>query len=328
MEPYCGKGEISLLYSHYILFFYHYSMLKNWHSASAVTRAHLQMHLSIFLWGLTGVLGRGIALSEGLLVWYRMLLVSLSLLLFVWWKRENLRVGGVTFLKLAGIGSLLTIHWLFFYGAIKYSNVSMTLSVFATTTLFTALFEPLVTGKKFNPSEIVYSLIAIAGIGVITYSDENNFKLGIILALLAAFTGSFFNIFNKNLVNKLSSSVVSFYEISTGFAVLTLFMPLYVNWTQPQQLFPTISDWILLLVLAVVCTHVTLILSLNALRHLSAFTLNLAINLEPVYGILLAFVFFHENKELNGLFFAGAFLVVLSVVLHAWFQPKAGEKQP
>lgn len=294
-------------------------MLGSYHSQTDVTKAYLQMHLSILLWGATGVLGRGIDLSEGLLVWYRMLIVSASLFLYVKLTGISLKVSRQHLGKLLLIGTLLMVHWLFFYGAIKYSNVSITLSLFASTTLFTALIEPLITEKKFNRAELLYSVMAMAGIGLIFYSDENSYGTGIVLALLAAFVGAFFNILNKSVVKELPSSVVSFYEIFTGVAVLTVFLPLYIAAFKPAKLLPDGTDWLLLLVLAIVCTHVTLILSLNALRHLSAFTLNLAINLEPIYGIALAFLFFNESSQLNQWFFVGSAIILLSVLLHAYF---------
>lgn len=277
------------------------------------------MHFSILLWGATGVLGRGIELNEGLLVWYRMLIVSASLFLYIKFRGISLQVSRKNFWRLFSVGTILMVHWLFFYGAIKYSNVSITLSLFASTTLFTALIEPVITEKKFDKAELLYSVMAMAGIGIIFYSDENSYGIGIILALLAAFIGAFFNILNKNVVKELPSSVVSFYEIATGMAVLTLFLPLYIWLFKPVKLFPNGKDWLLLVVLAIVCTHVTLILSLNALRHLSAFTLNLSINLEPIYGIALAFVFFNEAKQLNHWFFIGSVIIMLSVLLHAYF---------
>jgi len=286
------------------------------------------MHLSIILWGATGVLGRGIELSEGMLVWYRLIITSASLGAYVFLAGKSFKVSKKKFWILFGIGVLLMVHWLFFYGAIKYSNVSVTLSLFSSTTLFTALLEPLVSKKKFNKMELLYSLMAMAGIGIIFYSDENSFTIGIILALLAAFIGSFFNIFNKDVVKEVSSEVVSFYEIFSGLIVLTLALPLYMHFFHPAKFFPNNSDWALLLVLAVACTHITLILSLNALKHLSAFTLNLSINLEPVYGIALAFLIFGENKKLNSGFFIGTAVIMLSVVLHSWFASRQENIKP
>jgi drug/metabolite transporter (DMT)-like permease len=291
-------------------------------SPAETRRAYLQMHVSIILWGATAVLGRGIQLTEGLLVWYRIIIASSTLLLFIWATNKSLKVSRGNFIRLFGIGTLLMVHWLFFYGAIKYSNVSFTLSLFSSTTLFTALMEPLVTHKKFNKVELLYSLMAMAGICLIFYSDTNAYTVGLVLALLAAFVGAFFNILNKRVVAEMESSVVSFYELLSGLLMLTLFLPLYLHIFKPVKLVPNNEDWALLCILAIACTNVTLILSLNALRHLSAFTLNLAINLEPVYGIALAFLIFGENKNLNAGFFAGTALIMLSVALHSYFTNK------
>jgi len=303
-------------------------MLSRYHSKSDITKAYIQMHISIILWGATAVLGRGIELSEGMLVWYRLIITSASLALYIFFLKKSFRVSKPMFWKLFGIGALLMVHWLFFYGAIKYSNVSITLSVFSSTSLFTALIEPVVSKKKFNWIELLYSAMAMCGIGIIYYSDKNSFSVGIILALLAAFIGAFFNILNKDVVKKVSSEVVSFYEIFSGLIVLTLFLPFYISYFQPTKLFPDNTDWLLLFVLAIACTHVTLILSLNALKHLSAFTLNLSINLEPVYGIALAFIIFGENKNLNKWFFIGTGIIMLSVVLHSYFASKSKEDEP
>ena len=161
--------------------------------------------------------------------------------------------------------------------------------------------------------------MAICGIGIIFYSDENSYSVGIILAVIAAFIGAFFNILNKEVVNKVSSEVISFYEIFSGLLVLTALLPFYISYFHPAKLFPNRSDWTLLFILAVACTHITLILSLNALKHLSAFTLNLSINLEPVYGIALAFLIFGENKNLNVGFFVGTAIIMATVIVHAWF---------
>lgn len=290
-------------------------------------RAQIYMHLSILLWGFTGVLGKGITLSEGLLVWWRMLLVTISLGLQMLLTGKSFRVPKRLFWIMTGIGILLMVHWLFFYGAIKYSNVSITLSCFSTTSLFTALLEPTITKKKFSISEIAFSLLGIVGIGFIFF-DGLEYALGIFLALMAAFVGSFFNIFNKNVVNELSPDVVSFYEMLTGFIALTIAMPLYIYIFNTKQILPSVDDWGLLVFLALICTHITLILSLAALKHLSAFTLNLAINLEPVYGIALAFLFFGENKLLKPGFYIGTGIILLSVIAHAVWQRKFEVKQP
>ena len=301
-------------------------MLSVYNSKSNITKAYIQMHLSIILWGATGVLGRGIQLSEGMLVWYRLIITTCSLGIYIFMTGESFRVSKPMFWKLFGIGALLMVHWLFFYGAIKYSNVSITLSLFSSTTLFTALIEPVITKKKFNRMELLYSVMAMCGIGLIFYSDENSYTVGIILALVAAFIGSFFNIFNKDVVKKISSEVVSFYEIFSGLVALTIFLPVYIWFFHPVKLFPANTDWVMLFILSIACTHITLILSLNALKYLTAFTLNLSINLEPVYGIALAFLIFRENKNLNAGFFAGTAIIMLSVILHSYFSKEENDE--
>ncbi len=282
------------------------------------------MHLSILLWGFTGVLGRAIQLQEGMLVWWRVLITSLTLLLYLKYTGKSLHVSRKMFLRLTGIGALLAVHWLFFYGAIKYSNVSITLSTFASTALFTAILDPIVHRKKVRNDEIAFSLLALFGVWLI-FSTETHFSLGIILALLAAFVGAFFNILNKEIVSTVSPDVITFYEIFGGFLSLSIFMPLYIYIFNPQQFLPNGNDWILLLFLSVVCTQITMILSLSALKHLSAFTLNLAINLEPVYGIALAFMIYRENKDLHWGFFAGSAVIMLGVLLHAIYASKTNK---
>jgi drug/metabolite transporter (DMT)-like permease len=294
-------------------------MISRYQSLSNTTKAYIQMHLSVLLWGATGVLGRGIDLNEALLVWYRIGIVSVSLFLYIKFTHGKLLVTKTQLKNLFIIGATLMVHWLFFYGAIKYSNVSITLSLLSSASIFTALLEPVITKKKFNKAELLFSLMAVGGIGLIFYSDENAYTLGIILALIAAFLGAFFNILNKDIVTQLSSSVVSFYEIFFGFLILTVLMPLYIHLFEPVKLLPNTNDWIMLFILAIACTHFTLILSLNALRYLSAFTLNLSINLEPVYGIALAFLIFNENENLNTGFFIGTAIILLSVLLHSYY---------
>lgn len=285
-------------------------------------KAYIYMHISILLWGLTGVLGRGIQLSEGLLVWYRMLLTVGSMLVFILYRRRSLIIPLADMPRLFAIGTLLTVHWLFFYGSIKYSTVSITLCMLATSAIFTALFEPLLTPKKFEWQEVIFGTLALVGIWLI-FAAEQVYTTGIILGLLASFVGSFFNIFNKDMVQRHSAVIVSFYEIAAGVVMLTLFLPFYIGYFHPVKLLPSSTDWLLLLILAIACTHVTLVLSLAALRHLSAFTLNLSINLEPIYGITLAFLIFHENDHLHRGFFVGAGIIMLSVMLHAIFQHRA-----
>jgi drug/metabolite transporter (DMT)-like permease len=282
-------------------------------------KAYLYMHLSILLWGLTGVLGKGIELQTGLLVWYRMVITVISMFAFIIFTGRSLKINILDFFKLCGIGTTLMIHWLFFYGAIKYSNVSIALTMLASQGLFTAILEPIVRRKKFRWDEMFFSITAIVGIYLV-FQVEEIYAKGMFFGLMAAFVGAFFNILNKDMVSKHSPILVSFYEIAAGLVVLSLFMPVYIHYAQPAKLLPSQLDWVLLLVLGVLCTHITILLSLEALKHLNVFTLNLSLNLEPIYTITLAFLIFHENRQLHSGFFLGAGIIMLSVMLEGYFQ--------
>jgi drug/metabolite transporter (DMT)-like permease len=282
-------------------------------------QAYLYMHISILLWGLTGVLGRGIELPEGLLVLYRLIIAVVSLLIHIKIVGYSLIVPTKDKLRMVGVGMLIMCHWLCFYGAIKYANVSITLCMLSSQGMFTALLEPVVMRSRFRWTEVLSSLLAMVGIWLV-FSFERGYTVGIILGLLASFIGAFFNIFNKSLVTRYPPIVVSFYEIGSGLIGLTLLLPMYISYFHCTKLVPSTTDWALLLVLAILCTHATLALSLTALKHLRAFTLNLSINLEPIYGIALAFLFFHENQQLTIGFYLGGALILGSMLLHAFFQ--------
>jgi drug/metabolite transporter (DMT)-like permease len=294
-------------------------------SSTTKKQALIMMHLSVLIWGFTGVLGRGITLQEGPLVWWRMFLVVVFMAFVFAFRKQPMKVDKKTLWQMFGIGNIIMVHWLLFYAAIKYSNVSITLSCFASTALFTALLEPLLMKKRFYAEEIVFSLIAMLGIWII-YADGSIYLTGIILALLSAFVGSFFNIFNKPVVEKTDPQIVTFYEMASGLIGLTLLLPLYEKFLPVSSFMPTPNDWWLLLFLAIICTYVTILLSLKALQHLSAFTLNLSINLEPVYGIALAFFFFEENELLNTGFYIGSGIIMFSVVAHSWWTLRRGKR--
>lgn len=298
------------------------ALIKYFKTANATRSALIQMHISVLLWGITGVLGRSIDLSEGMLVWYRLLLTIITLTAYAFWTKRFYVPKRKALLQMGGVGILLTVHWLFFYGAIKYSNISITLSMLASSALLTSLIEWIFFKKPLKRSDLLLGGLAMAGIWII-FLNEKLYFTGIVLAMIAALLGAFFNISNKPIVEKHDSVMVSLVEIFVGFMALSLFLPYYISYFDVAKLVPTTTDWVLLSILAFVCTHLTLILSLNALRHLDAFTLNLSINLEPVYGIALAFLIFHEHELLTPRFYIGGALIFLSVLLHGYYQARA-----
>lgn len=277
-------------------------------------QALLKLHTAVFLWGFTGVLGRLISLNEGLLVWYRILITVVTLYIVLKPANRLQSVSPRQRNTLFGIGALIAIHWVFFYGSIKYSNVSIALTCLSSAGLFTALLEPLFTKKKIDVSEVFLSLIAIAGIYLIFHFDPK-YKTGIVLGLICTVISCIFSILNKTQVKWIAPRTVMFFELTGGLLFLTLVLPVYLYVFPPVQFFPTLPDAGWLLIMSWICTILAMDLSLQALQKVTAFTQNLTLNLEPVYGIILAFLVYKENKYLSDWFYVGFSLIVLSVVL-------------
>ena len=277
-------------------------------------KAFIQLHIAVLLAGLTGVLGRLISLNEGLLVWYRLLITAFSLWLLAWLRRQSVRIDRRDMWRIFGVGGIAALHWVTFYGSIKYSNVSVGLVCFSAVGFFTALLEPLIMRHRIDMVELFLGFLVIVGIFFI-FKVDPHFKTGILVGLLSALLGSLFPVLNKRILKRVSSENVTLYELSGGFLILTLLMPLYLYLFPAPSLLPGWRDWIWLLVLSWACTVLAFNLSMSALQHISAFTVNLSYNLEPVYGILLAFVLFREDKYLNKGFYIGFCLILLSIIL-------------
>lgn len=276
--------------------------------------ALIKLHIAIFLWGFTGVLGRTIELNEGLLVWYRILITVVSLFILMKWKKELEKVPFKTMLQLFGIGAIVALHWVCFYGSIKYANVSIALICFSSSGVLTALLEPLMTKKKMVLVEVLLGLIGIAGIYLIFHFDTR-YRMGIIIGFISTVLSVLFSILNKRTVAKVAPKTMMMYELTGGLLMLSFLMPVYLHYFPTTKLFPSSFDWIWLLLLSWVCTVYAMDLSLQALQKVSAFTQNLTLNLEPVYGIILAFFIYHENKDLSESFYIGFALILVAVSL-------------
>ena len=277
-------------------------------------KAFFQLHLAVFLAGFTAILGKLITLNEGLLVWYRLVITVATLFIIFYFKKQFKKLALKDALKIFGVGAIVAIHWVTFYGSVKYANVSVALVCFSATGFFTALLEPFILKRRLVLIELVLGVMAIAGIYII-FDFHPQYKLGIVFGIISAIGSALFPIFNKEFVKKFTPQVVTLYELTGGLVVLTLFIPLYLMQFPALYYLPTASDWLWLLVLAWFCTVLSFNLQLNALKKISAFTANLSYNLEPVYGIILAFIFFKENEELNNQFYIGLALILLSVIL-------------
>lgn len=276
--------------------------------------ALIKLHIAVFLWGFTGVLGKTIQLNEGLLVWYRLLITVASLFAVMLFKKELQKINRSQITKLAGIGAIVALHWVFFYGSIKYANVSIALICLSSAGVLTALLEPLLLRKRLIIYEVLLGLVAIVGIYLIFHFDAQ-FRTGIILGVLAALFSVIFSILNKKTVANIAPKTMMLFELGGGFLILTCLMPLYLHWFPAKSLLPTVSDWLWLILLSWICTIWAMDLSLQALKKISAFTQNLTLNLEPVYGIILAFVVYHENKDLSNTFYIGFALIFIAVII-------------
>lgn len=287
--------------------------------------ALIQLHLAIFLWGFTAILGKWISLGEFELVWLRIYMTIPMLTLFpaLWGELRRLQLKHVALLL--GIGAIVAIHWIFFYGAIKRSNASITLSTFATTAVFTALLEPFIFKKKLSGEKILFGLLACLGIYLILQASFQ-YAIGIIWGLLAAFTSALFSSFNKKIIAGKGSYAVTFVEMIGALLFLSIFYPLITDHTVSDISITSIEDLGGLLLLSFLCTAIPFVLSLNALRHVSAFTANLSLNLEPVYGIVMAMIFFRENQGLTLGFYLGTVIIVGSVFLHSYMETRASKR--
>jgi drug/metabolite transporter (DMT)-like permease len=290
-------------------------------------KALIQLHIAVFLWGFTAVLGRLITLNEGLLVWWRMALTVVTLWIILLCRG---RVEGISLSRLwkvFGAGTLVVLHWVFFYGSIKYANASIALVCLSSAGLFTSLLEPLFFRRRVIAQEIGLGLICIAGIYCIFHFDPR-YKVGIVLGIIAALLSCLFTIANKKLVTGHSSDNVTLYELTGGWLAWSLLLPLYLHFFPVTSFFPGWSDLGWLLILSWLCTVLAFTLSLHALKEITPFTLTLTYNLEPVYGILLAFMVYKENRYLGGGFYAGFGLIILSVLLQTMRLLRKTRKAP
>jgi len=272
------------------------------------------LHLAVILAGFTGVFGKLISLNEGLLVWYREVFSFIWLFLILKLFKISTAISSREKFKIARAGILLTVHWLFFYGSIKYSNISIGVVCYSLTSFFTAIFKPLISKQRYVVTELLLSLLTLLGIILIFHFDAS-YRLGIGLGVISSAFAALYTIYNERLVKHYESMVMNYYQMAGGAIALGLFLPLYLHFFPVATFFPNTKDIIYLLLLSLFCTVGLYVLFAESLKRISAFTVNLTFNLEPIYAIIMAFLFFDEGKQVNTSFYAGLFLVALSVIL-------------
>ncbi|CAM3425712.1 EamA domain-containing protein [Flavobacterium longum] len=275
-------------------------------------KSYLNLHLIVFIWGFTAVLGDLISIGEAPLVWYRMGLAIVFLLLFAGVARVNLSLPPKAIGKLVLVGFLIALHWLFFFKAIKVSNVSVTLAMFSMGAFFAAILEPIFYKRKMLWYEVFFGLIIIAGLFTIM-QVEIHFLAGILYALLSVFLGVMFTIFNGKLIQEYNPTAIAVYEFAAGFAMISIYLA-YEDLFQASFFRLSAKDWTYLVLLASVCTAYAFTASVHVMRRLTPYTVMLTTNLEPVYGIILAYFIIGDDEKMSLPFYIGSGVILATVI--------------
>ncbi len=278
------------------------------------SKSYLHLHLIVFIWGFTAVLGRLITLDALPLVWFRMLFAVFIILFYIRFKKIPITISKKVILKFLVAGLIIALHWFTFFRAIKVSNVSITLACLSTGAFFTSLIEPIFFRKKIVWYEIFFGLIVVFGL-LIIFKVEGNYIEGIILALTSAFLSASFAVINSKFVKDYDPTVISFYELSGGVLFFSVFL-LFTNSFNTEFFKLTTSDFVYLLILSSICTAYAFIASTAVMKFLSPYTVMLTINLEPIYGIILAVLIFKDKEQMSPAFYVGALIILITVILN------------
>ncbi|MEY4432167.1 MAG: hypothetical protein RLZZ44_297 [Bacteroidota bacterium] len=277
-------------------------------------KSYLNLHLIVFIWGFTAILGALITIPADDLVWYRMLIASGFIGLFLVAKKKSFRLPVQELIQLVFVGLLIALHWIFFFQAIHISNVSITLSVFSLGAFFASLLEPFFYGRKVLWYEVFFGLVIIAGLSLIL-QVESGYLNGMFFALASVILGVLFTLMNGKLIVKHDPSVITFYEFLSGFFFISLYFIAQGKFTKDFFVL-SFTNWIWLFVLASVCTAYAFTASVRVMRKLSPYTVMLTTNLEPVYGIILAYYIIGGKEKMSTEFYIGALIIVITVILN------------
>ena len=281
---------------------------------NTIIKEQIKLHFIVLILGFTAILGKLISLNATDMIWYRMLLAFLSLGVYVWFKKNRVRYSRKTILQMTGVGIVIALHWITFFYSIKVSNVSVALGTFASTTFFTALLEPMIFRKRIDKYELLLGVVIIIGLYLI-FQFEFRYILGIVSSLTSAFLAGLFTVLNKKLIHKYDPVSISFYEMGSGFLAISVYF-LFTGRFADNFPFPSAPDWLWLLLLSIVCTAYAFVVSVDVMKVLSAYTVALAFNMEPVYAILLASWIFKDSEYMSFGFYAGTVIIMIAVFLY------------
>ncbi len=284
-------------------------------------KSHLfRLHLIVFLWGFTAILGKLIHAEATLLVFYRMLFAAIFLYIFLRFvKKQSLAVNGKTMLMLIGIGSVMAFHWYFFFESIKVSNVSIALSCLSLSTLFASVLEPIIFRRKIDWVELIIGVVIVGCMSLI-FNAEFKYKLGIFYGIICALCGTIFSVLNGKIYGKTSSGNIIFYEIFGGWIVISLIFLFTGQLSNLHEI--SYRDIALILLLASVFTAYPMFESIKLMKFISPFTLILTVNLEPVYGIILAFFIFGASEHMSPIFYIASFVMILAIIVNGMIKAK------
>jgi drug/metabolite transporter (DMT)-like permease len=293
---------------------------------SATTRAWFQIHFCVLLWGFTAILGKLISLPALPLVWWRVVIVAAVLMVVPGVWRGLSAMNPKLRAAYAGIGVLVTIHWITFYASIKLANASVAATCMAMTPVFLALVEPWIARRAFDPRELLLGVLVIPGVALVIGGTPHGMRLGILVGTVSALFASLFGALNKRLAHSGDALTVTFVELSAGALLLTLIIP-FTSSLGGAFVVPNVRDAWLLAALAIGCTLLPFALSLVALRQLTAFGTTLAINLEPIYAILIASVLLSEQRQLTPLFYIGVAIILATVFTYPFLSSRQENKE-
>ncbi len=284
----------------------------------------LLLHVIVFIWGFSPILGRFITADTLQLVWFRIIITITVMLGYILYTKQPLWPSSRDMLKLAGTGLIILIHWLAFYGAIKVSNISVTMVAFSTGTLFTSIIEPLLYKRAIRLYEVIIGLVIIGGI-VLIFSIEFQYWQGIVLGIFAALTSAIFGVFNGIFSRTIKPAIISFWELTSAIAGLTIY--LVISGKLTGGFFELDQHSVIgLLLLSLVCTVFPFIASVNLTRFISPYTIVLTVNLETVYGIIWAILFYQENNEVQPTFYIGVAIILLAIFMNSWLKKITEQK--
>ncbi|MBI9042738.1 EamA family transporter [Lutibacter sp.] len=281
---------------------------------------YLHLHLIVFIWGFTAILGALIKIEAIPLTWYRMSLAVIFVFIYFILKKKTLKVSPKILIKFFIGGVIIACHWVAFFSAIKVSNVSVALVSLSTGALFTSLIEPIFFKRRLDFMELFFGLLVISGLYII-FNVENDYTLGIIYGLIAAFLSALFSVLNGLYIKKHSGEVISFYQLLFGVIFLTGFI-IFTTGFNSFDFALTKSDVLYLFILSSICTAYAFIASVNLMKYLTPYTIMLTINLEPIYGIILAVLVFGEKEKMSPQFYIGASVILITVIINGILKNK------